>query len=241
MIKQLSVLEGMAALPSDSVDLVIADPPYGGILPDKWDSITNYRDFSEEWLAEAKRILKPTGSIYCWCSLGPKSTSLLDIAAILKRDFVFQDMIVWKKQRGRGCRKGWLFTREEILWATKTKDYVWNKQDSKEQFDPAWQKRLGRTFKRATNVWSDIDEPTIARAKETGCKGNRKPQHPCEKPVEISKRIIEGHTSTGDFVVSLFAGIGADCLAASQLGRRTLGFEIDPLYCSIANERLASG
>lgn len=230
--------EGMRSIAGDSVDLILADPPYGGLLKDQWDRISDYGSYSEQWLREARRILKPTGSLYCYCSIGPKSSSLLDIALILRRDWLFQDMIVWKKQRGRGSRRGWLFTREEILWATKTKDYKWFKQDSTEEFDVAWQKRLGRKYKRATNCWVDIEEPTIQRARESGCRGDRKPLHPCEKSQQASERIILAHTDPLDLVVSLFTGVGTDLLAAQKLGRRWLGFENNPQYCEVARHRI---
>jgi len=110
-------------------DLIIADPPYGNLINEQWDKFENYYNFSESWLKECYRVLKETGSIYVWCSIGPKSSSLLDIAKILKENWIFQDMIVWNKQRGRGNKRGWLFTREEILWATKhPKNYIWNKK-----------------------------------------------------------------------------------------------------------------
>ena len=119
-------IEEMKKFPENHFDLIVADPPYGGLVDAHWDRIPDYFAFSERWLLECKRVLKDDGSIYVWCSIGQKSTSLLDIAKILKDEFVFQDMIVWSKQRGRGNRKGWLFTREEILWASKTEQYRWN-------------------------------------------------------------------------------------------------------------------
>ena len=72
----------MRALPPASVDMIFADPPYnlqlGGHLfrPDgsqvdavdddwdKFDSLATYDRFTHAWLAEARRILKPTGSIW---------------------------------------------------------------------------------------------------------------------------------------------------------------------------------
>lgn len=208
----------------ETIDLIIADPPYGGIVNEDWDKIDDYQSFSEEWLKSCRRVLKPTGSIYVWCSIGEKSSSLLDIALILKRDWVFRDMIVWAKQRGRGNRRGWLFTREEILWATKTQEYVWNRehQFSSDKYHPAWIKRLKREdqpYKRATNVWKDIEEPTIKQARESGGRGSRKSLHINQKPAAALKRIILAHTQPGDIVLDPFAGSGETGIVARELGR----------------------
>jgi DNA modification methylase len=141
-------------------------------------------------------------------------------------------MIVWSKQRGRGNRQGWLFTREEILWATKTDKYLWNKQFSKHKYDPLWVKRLKREanpYKRATNVWTDIDEPTIEMAKQ-GNKGERKTRHPCQKPLEALKRIILAHTNDGDTVLDPFGGSGSTLIACRELNRKCIIIEKDVDY-----------
>lgn len=227
----------------DSIDLIVADPPYGGILKEDWDEISNYYTYSKLWLQECKRILKDTGSIYIWCSIGPKSSSLLDIASILKEDFIFQDMIVWMKQRGRGNRKGWLFTREEILWATKTKEYIWNKeyQYNTIKYDPSWIKRLGKEnnpYKRATNVWIDIEEVSIEQARLSGGKGKREILHPAQKPIKALERIIMAHTNRGDLVLDPFMGSGTTGVVCNTTGRNFIGIERDTSYFNLAKNRI---
>lgn len=224
------------------VDLIIADPPYGGILSDDWDKLQDYKSFTNKWLDHVKPWLKPTASIYVWCSIGPKSTSLLDIATKLKSDYIFQDMVVWSKQRGRGNRQGWLFTREEILWATiQEKGYKWNKAYSTHKYEDCWIKRLKREanpYKRATNVWTDIDEPTIEAVKNSGSKGPRKVWHTAQKPIDAIKRIILAHTNEGDLVVDPFAGSGTTAIACQNLKRRCIVIEKDPQIFQTMQERL---
>jgi len=230
-------------LESNSIDLCIADPPYGNLLKEDWDKIGNYKKFSEVWLNQIKRVLKDDGSIYVWCSIGPKSSSLLDIANILRTDWIFQDMIVWNKQRGRGNRKGWLFTREEILWATKTKDYKWYKdyQYSTVKYHESWIKRLGKEnnpYKRATNVWSDIEEVSIEMARESGGRGKRELQHPAQKPVVAMKRIILAHTIENDTILDPFMGSSPVGLACEELNRNYIGIEKDEKYYELCKKKL---
>lgn len=216
----------------ESVDLIIADPPYGNLVNKDWDKIDDYPAFSQKWLDSCRRVLKPAGSIYVWCSIGEKSSSLIDIAAILKNDWHFRDMIVWAKQRGRGNRRGWLFTREEILWATKGKEYVWNRehQYSGEKYHESWIKRLGKEenpYKRATNVWKDIEEPTIAAARASGGRGKRDVLHINQKPAKALERIILAHTAPDDLVLDPFAGSGETGIVAAALNRKFIMVEKD--------------
>lgn len=233
-------------LPDAYFDLIIADPPYGNLVNEDWDqTLGNYLDFTKSWLVPCKRLLKPTGSIYVWCSIGPKSSSLLDIATVLKEHYYFQDMIVWNKQRGRGNRKGWLFTREELLWSTvHKKDYKWNTQNqySKDKYHESWIKRLNKQnnpYKRATNVWSDIDEESIRKAKEAGGrKQSYKMAHPTEKPVEIMERIIKAHCSAGDTILDPFAGSGPTLIAAMNCNCNVVAIEKEEKYADLIKSRL---
>jgi site-specific DNA-methyltransferase (adenine-specific) len=233
-IYQGNCIDVMKGLPSSSVRLILADPPYGSVLNEAWDKIKDYPAFTEAWINECKRILTDDGSIYVWCSIGPKSSSLIDIANVLRRDWFFQDMIVWKKQRGRGNRRGWLFTREEILWATKhPKAYLWNKahQYSTDKYDPSWIKRLHKEecpYKRATNVWTDIEEVTIEMARTSGGRGNRDITNKAQKPLRALERIILAHTEDeNDVVLDPFLGSAQTMVACYNTKRSCIGIELD--------------
>jgi site-specific DNA-methyltransferase (adenine-specific) len=238
------VITYLPTIEESSVSLIIADPPYGSIVNETWDKVKDYAEFTEKWLIPCQRVLKDTGSICVWCSLGEKSSSLLDVAAVLKEYFIFRDMVVWAKQRGRGNRRGWLFTREEILWATKTSDYVWNKdsQYSTLKYDEGWIKRLKKEsnpFKRATNVWTDIEEVSIEMARLSGGRGVRKSLHPTQKPEKAIERLVKAYTSEGDLVLDLFSGSGTTSAVCKRLNRRFVAVEQDESYCNIIKERLA--
>ena len=245
MIIEGNCIDVMKTFEEESIDLCIADPPYLGVLSEEWDNnISNYEEFSRMWLREVKRLLKPNGSIYVWCSIGPKSSSLLDIAKILKEEWVFQDMVVWAKQRGRGNRAGWLFTREEVLWATKTKKYNWNRdfQYSTVKYHESWIQRLGKQdnpYKRSKNVWTDINEVTIEMAKESGGRGNRKPLHAAQKPLVAIDRIILAHTKENDLVLDPFAGSGTTGVSAKRLGRKYILIEQNADYIEIIKNRIS--
>ena len=238
-------LEVMKDIPDESIDLVIADPPYNKVTNESWDNIEDYQGFSRRWLGECRRVLKNTGNIYVWCSLGEKSTSLLTISLVLKEHFIFKDMIVWQKQRGRGNRRGWLFTREEILWAVKTKNFLWNKKHQygteKRAFtfsykdkerEAKYLKSIKSPFKRLTNVWTDIREPNLAWNKREVITTHYTP-----KPIKAIERIILSHTKKQDIVLDPFIGSGTTSVACKALDRNYIGIEISEEYCKESRRR----
>lgn len=66
-------------------------------------------------------------------------------------------------------------------------------------------------------------------------------QHGCEKPLELMENILENYSQEGDLILDPFAGSGTTAVAAKQLNRRFIGFEINQKYVDIANERLKQG
>jgi len=63
-------------------------------------------------------------------------------------------------------------------------------------------------------------------------------KHPTQKPLRILKRIIQISSREGDIILSPFSGVGSECLAAKELGRNYIGFEVDRHYVEIAKKRL---
>lgn len=218
-------------LSDELVDLIVTDPPYGGILREEWDR--NDTAFSVAVIRDLYRILKSTGSLYTWCGIGEKSRSLPVFLQRLDTVFHFKDLITWKKRRGIGMRRGWLYTREEILWYVKdNSQFFWSKEhqysEEENQFLLGMSGTLVHPYKRHTNVWTDIPEPLVR-------KDNT---HPAEKPVEAIQRIILAHTVTDNLILDPYAGSGSTLVAAARNGRRSIGIEIEARYCEAAAIRV---
>ncbi len=229
-------------LESDSIDLIVADPPYL-TTNEKWDKD---EVFNEEVVKELFRVSKDSCSIYVWCGIGEKSQSLIRWFPLLKKYFHFKDLITWKKQRGIGMRKGWLYTREEILWFVKdNKQFIWNKEeqygDEERKLDGFYFKgknlsqRMLSKFKRYTNVWTDINEISFFNSKEL--KGFRK-LHFTPKPLKAIERIIKLHTNNNSLILDPFLGSGTTAVACKELGRKCIGIEINEKYLEITKQRL---
>ncbi len=205
--------------------LIILDPPYL-VTSEKWDK---KEVVSPELVDSLFDVLTDDGSVYLWCGLGEKSQSLMRWYPLFSKVFKFRDIITWKKKRGHGMRRGWLYTREEILWFSKSDDYVWNVQYTTEanEFQVGFGgKEVKSAYKRVTNVWTDIPEKLV--------RGMQK--HYTPKPIPAIERIIRAHTSKQDWILDPFMGSGNIELTARRLNRRCVGIELDK---GIANDAIA--
>lgn len=234
-------------LADESVDLIIIDPPYL-TTNEKWDK---EEAVNAELSRQLLRIAKPSCSLYVWCGIGEKSQSLIRWFPIFSEHWHFKDLITWKKQRGIGMRKGWLYAREEIMWFVKdNKKFVWNKDKQYDLTDKRKKssygyilpngKRAGdyikSDYKRWTNVWIDISETTFNTSKYRKTK-----LHFTPKPLGTIERIIALHTKRGSTVLDCFAGSGTTGVVANQLGRNYILIESDSEYVDLINERLNHG
>lgn len=216
-------------IPDNSIDLIIADPPYL-TTNELWDK---KEVFNEIIIKEFYRILSKYGSIYIWCGIGEKSQSLIRWFPLLKKYLYFKDLITWKKQRGIGMRKGWLYTREEIMWFVKdNKNFIWNKEY---QYDLNAERSFSlpnnkSKYRRFTNVWIDIKENS------NSMESNK--YHWCEKPFRAIERIINLHTKEGDIVLDSFLGSGITTIVCKKLKRRYIGIEINKQYYETILERM---
>ena len=227
-------------------NLIMIDPPYYNVVSDKWDhqweTFDQYLVWCKEWVLTARALLHPTGSLYFYGGIGERSDSILHQKLLLDSvGLYFKDWITWKKSRGMGTRKGWLYTREELLWyVNDNKNFVWNKEH---QYSTETRKRdingitreskkgytIRSPYKRITNVWTDISEqvPETIRAK-----------HPTAKPYKLSERLMLLHTYEGDTVLDMFMGSGNAAITARRLNRQYVGIDTNITYIEQAITQL---
>ena len=83
----------------------------------------------------------------------------------------------------------------------------------------------------AGDIW---EFPTLAGKRFAA----EKVDHPTQKPMSISGRIVKHFSNEGDLVLVPFAGSGSECLACKESKRDFIGYELNPEYVEIANQRL---
>jgi len=220
----------LRSIASESVDLIIADPPYnlGKDYGNNFDNkeFSEYLTFLNEWLKEAKRALKASGTIYVF--MGVRFISYL--FDILDRDLglVFNSWICWHYTQGLGKRQGFSPRHDDILMFSKTENYKFNLDNI----------RVPQKFYRDRNNMRGANPGDVWQFSHVHyCNGNRQ-NHPTQKPEGLIERMVLASTDEGDFVVDPFAGSGTTLRVCQQLKRGCLGIEINQNYVSMIKDRL---
>ena len=244
------VIEGdciaaMARLPDKSVDMIFADPPYnlqlqgdlfrpeGGrvdAVDDEWDkfeSLSTYDDFTREWLAEARRILKDDGSIWVIGSYH----NIFRVGALLQdAEFWILNDIVWRKTNPMPNFRGTRFTNahETLIWCAK---------DEKARY--TFNYRAMKALNDDLQMRSDWVLP-ICSGNEREKDANGDKAHPTQKPEALLYRILLACTKPGDVVLDPFFGTGTTGAVAKRLGRKWIGIERERNYIEVALARIAA-
>jgi len=238
VVHETDCVKLMSGMADESVDLVIADPPYFGIVDEDWDRQWASLDEYIVWLSVVfsgfTRVLRPGGACCVWSSITNYPRVQLELNAHL--DYAFT--VTWKKQRGRGA--GWGFNREELCVNTKG-PHRFRKVESQTlnlphlrkgsiDYSNGGRRVRGRDYKLASSVWDDI--PQVC--------SYRKQLHPTEKPVECALRMLLASSAEGDLVYVPFAGSGSELEACERLNRRWVASDTDPQYVRVAQERVSA-
>ena len=237
-------IEAMKSLPSRSIDLIFADPPYnlqlGGDLhrPDNtkvsgveedWDKFTSfsaYDKFTREWFTEARRLLKDDGAIWV---IGSYHNVFRMGALLQDMGFWILNDIIWRKTNPMPNFRGRRFTNahETLIWASKS-------EQSKYRFNYDAMKALNEDLQMRSDWTIPLCTGAERLKKDDGGKA-----HPTQKPEALLHRVILASTEVGDVVLDPFFGTGTTGAVAKKLGRDFIGIERDVEYRAFAKERIA--
>lgn len=213
----------LCGLPDESVDLIIADPPYyrmcGG-FDFVFHSESEYLEWCAEWVKECYRILKPTGAFYCWGS--SLMIDRISVEVLSKFRWMKRNLIVWNYKTGRPG-KGTYRVETEFLWFYSNPLHEINHDAVRIPYLPGGEKdkRKNPKGKSCGNVW---EFPRIMpNYKEaTG--------HPTQKPEKLAERMILASSRPGDLVVIPFAGSGSEIVACIKKERSFMASELNTAY-----------
>jgi site-specific DNA-methyltransferase (adenine-specific) len=237
--------EALAELPAGCCELIIADPPYNlnkdfGVWKES-EHKHRWLRWCKAWLRQCERILKPGGSIFvygihhhlCWLQ-----------CYLYELNLVYRRQIIWFYENGfSGYTKSLSAEYEPLLWFSKGKSYTYHPIREPYKSTERLKHRITKNGKEwkpnpdgrlAGDVWRF---PTLAGRRFQ----NEKVEHPTQKPMSISNRIVRHFSNDGNLVIVPFAGSGSECVAAKNAHRHFIGFEVNGVYAKIANARLMSG
>lgn len=229
-IRNADCLEILKTLPSESVDLVFTDPPYnisqpktlkrtysngteGNIELDfgEWDY-----DFDPvPFLTECKRILKPNGSIIVWTS----EELFAKYRVWFAENMYPKQLLVWVKTNPLPQFRCVAYRQatELMFWAAKSKitqdnpNFIFHNQQD------------------MTNVFY---APIVG--------GEERTDHPTQKPLSITEKIIKTHCREGGVVLDPFMGSGTTGVGCVHTGRDFIGIELDKKWFELAQKRITN-
>ncbi len=236
--------EVLKTLPERQFDLLFADPPYNltkkfGKEEFKQSSSDEYEEWLDSWVTLCVPLMKPTASVYI-CGDWRSATAIQRVGS---KYFKLQNRITWEREKGRGAKRNWKNTAEDIWFFTMSDDFTFNldavKQRRrvmapyKENGQPKdWNASQDGNFRdtHPSNIWTDITVPFWSMPENT--------DHPTQKPEKLLAKIILASTNPGDMILDPFAGSGTTAIVAKKLGRDFLAIESDEQYCLLAAKRL---
>jgi len=256
----LNILE---QFPNNKIRLIVTDPPYNIGLKyngykdnKKW--VDYYRELKEK-LKKMYNILTDDGSLYLinYPEVNAKILPMLEDIG-----YKFKRWLTWHYPSNIGhSKKNFTRSQRSIIFCTKTKNNLFNKDNIAQPYkNPNVDKikkliekgQTGRTPYDTLNM-QDLFEihyenlpdvlyfnllKNVSKDRAGSMKKSAKDHHPCQLPPSLLKVFIKASSNKGDFVLDPFAGTFTTSYAAKQLGRKSIGIEIDRTYLNLGIKRL---
>lgn len=235
MIIDGDCLQEMPKLPSNSVDMILTDLPYYGVVTDDWDnqwkSEEEYVLWLEQVIFEYDRVLKEGGNLFLFSSrqYNRKLNTILDSYFEEKR------IIIWSRKRNRNTTRGKSLTSgyEPISYYSKGSGVFNNikvqpqREDLRERYSKIPSLKDGVAL---SDIWNDI--PAIAY------NSKEKVAHSTQKPIKLFERIILIGSNEEDVILDSCAGSLTTAVACQNLNRNYICIEANKEYVEIGKRRL---
>jgi site-specific DNA-methyltransferase (adenine-specific) len=232
-----------ANLPDASIDLILADPPYG--LGKDYGNDSDMRsgdDFlawTRAWLELAIPKLKPSGSLYVFCTWQYAP----EIFCFLKTKLMMVNEIIWDRRVPSmgGTTRRFTSVHDNIGYFAVSKDYYFDLDPVRIPYDAATKKARSRKLFEGSK-WLEIgynpkDVWSVSRLHRQHAE---RVDHPTQKPLEIVERMVLASCPPGGRVLDPFMGSGTTAVACARQRREFVGYEINETYCTIARERVSA-
>ena len=232
----------LGELPRECIDLVVTSPPY--------DDLRTYGGHTWDFYGVAwqlKRVLKP-GGVIVWVVAdatkdGSETGSSMEQALHFRRlGLNLHDTMIWEKSGAGACGSNLAYLQnfEYSFVISKGKPRVFNPlRDRKNEV-------VGLKATTGGRVDGDTGAKRVIERAEYGIRFNlwritqeMSKVHPAPFPYQLAADHIASWSNPSDIVLDPFSGSGTTCKAAKELGRKYIGFEINPAYVEIGEKRTA--
>jgi len=232
-------LEIMPQIPDKSIDMVLADLPYG-VTACKWDTPLDLDALWVNWLRVCTGAIVLTGT--------QPFTSRL----VMSKPDLFRYEWMWDKGRGTNfllARKMPLKRHENVLVFSKN-GIKYNPQMADRNDGGRWKRKRNTVRTHSDHYPDNMDYYNIPREKafphtvltipnEVNNQFKQQHYHSTQKPVALFEYLIRTYTNEGDTVLDPTAGSGTTAVACKRSDRHYICIEKEPEYCAIAEKRIA--
>ena len=242
----------LRSMPDACVDLIYVDPPFntgtrqirtrfrteGGerVAVESYgygDSFDDYIGFLEPRMREAKRVLKPTGSLFCHLDFREVHYAKVMLDGIFGRTS-FINEIIWAYDYGARSKSRWSAKHDNILWyAVDPNHYTYN-YDAIDRIPYMAPELVGPEKAARGKTPTDVWWHTIV-----GTNSREKTGYATQKPRAILDRIVKVHSNPDDLLLDFFAGSGTLGESAALHGRRAILVDSNPEAIAVMRRRLA--
>ena len=242
-IFNMDCIAGMDMIQAGSVDLIVTDPPFAikfGAAKSNYNRTASrvmegygevkaaeYYGFTMDWMSQAYRVLKDSGSMYVFSGWN----NLKDVLRALDdTGFTTVNHIIWKYQFGVVTRRKFVTSHYTCIYACKNERMRRFYPFSRFAKDAKTDAGRSLHYKDKEDVWEIKREYWTGRQKT-----------PTKLPRELIEKILHYSSIEGDIVLDPFLGSGQVAVVSSLMGRKYMGFEVVNEYYDFAKARLDSG
>jgi DNA modification methylase len=249
-------------IPNEFVDLIVTDPPYNrglnyGVATDRREP-SEYYLWCKRWLKECARVLKESGSMYL-ISYPEINARLLpyiedELGLRLRR------WLTWHYPTNIGhAKKNFTRSQRSILYFTKGKNYIFHRTKLIQHYkNPTVSKvkkriKMGHKGRVAYDLIQTLDlielnggidveglvDVLNFNLLKNVSHDRFNEQHPCQLPLTLLKLLVETSTNPGQVLLDPFAGTFTLAKVCKNVGRNSVGIEVNPDYVNLGLKRLA--
>lgn len=227
-------VDAIAAMPDASFDCILTDPPYNETSL-KWDR------WVPGWPAMVRRLLKPTGSMWCFGSARMFHERAAEFAG-----WKFAQDLVWEKQNGSGFHADRFKRVHESAWQFYRDDSRWDEVYKLPQYTNDATARVTRRKTRPTHMGviggqvyvSEDGGPRLARSVIYCRNEHGRAVHPTQKPIPVVESMLLYSCPPGGRVLDLFAGSGTTGVVAARHGMAATLIEGKAEFIAAIRDRL---
>jgi site-specific DNA-methyltransferase (adenine-specific) len=235
-------IEALLQIPDNSVDLVFVDPPYNigknfNGIKDKWKTDEEYLTWCYEWIELCINKLKSNGTLYIMTST--QFMPYFDLY-IRKRMSILSRLVWYYDSSGVQAKKYFGSMYEPILFCVKDlNNYTFNADDILVEAKTGSKRKLIDYRKNPPQIYHSEKVPgNVWEFARVRYRMDEYENHPTQKPVALLERIIKASSNSGETVLDPFSGTFTTSFVAKELGRKSIGIDIQEEYVKIGLRRL---